>query len=368
MTNSTLVSYIDRSSGNYTKRTSYPTSVIIHCSGKVGDNATLSSIYGSNADKCCNYGIGVDGTIGLFIDEKYAARSTGVSSVDNRSISIMLMNSSTSSNMPVSKETYSSLIKLVVDICRRNFIQSLTVSSDPAKSTFLKHSWFAKTKCPGPYIDKKFSSILKEVNNELRTQTTAVSESAAKKAQNMIVVEATSPYLAYIDKSLESVSYTKLRLASVVGVMLYAGQYFTSNHSEDKSVISETLPKQVSQANKANMPFALNWISRAESLKEVDAEFGQLKGILMRYPPKLGIWITTDTKASKAKLTKLLNRYYELLSSIGLGSKSGLYLTRSQFSKIDWDNLSNTYVLWLVDRPKGLDNLDDLIVPEYFRI
>ena len=70
----------------------------------------------------------------------------------------------------VSDKAYAALIDLCIDICQRNNIESLEYTGDK-DGNLTRHNMFAKTTCPGPYLQGKFSTIAREVNEHLNVQT-----------------------------------------------------------------------------------------------------------------------------------------------------------------------------------------------------
>jgi hypothetical protein len=115
-----------------------------------------------------NYAIGNDGRIGLFCPE--ADRSWCSSSPwnDNRAITIEVSNSAygDASGWPIGDKAYNSLIKLCVDICKRNGIKKLEFTGDKNGSlTF--HYMFAATACPGPWMKAHAQDLCDKVNAQL---------------------------------------------------------------------------------------------------------------------------------------------------------------------------------------------------------
>jgi hypothetical protein len=83
-----------------------------------------------------------------------------------------------------------SLIKLCVDICKRNGIKELNFTGD-AKGNLTQHNYFAATACPGAYLKSKFKYIAEEVNKELNPKkaTTNNSSTGKKKSNTEIAKE-----------------------------------------------------------------------------------------------------------------------------------------------------------------------------------
>ena len=71
-----------------------------------------------------NYGIGYDGEIGLYVEEKNRSWCTSSRSNDQRAITIEVA-SDTTEPYAVTDNAYPALIDLVTDICKRNGIKEL---------------------------------------------------------------------------------------------------------------------------------------------------------------------------------------------------------------------------------------------------
>lgn len=368
-TNSSLANYIDKSTGNYVRRTQLITCIIIHCSGVVGNCDKLSTLFGMNTQTSCNYGIGNDGTIGLFVDESQAASATGNASVNQRSVSIMVMNSSTSGDLPISAEAQASLIKLITDICRRNFILSLKYTGIAATSTLLMPSWFQQSPSPGAYVSNLYPSIVNQVNANLSSPVLATSEAEAKKSQSVVVVSEIAPYVAIIDRTLRKVPVSNLRLAGVVGLLLDGGNLYDASHAKVAHAAPKYLPDQVKQCDEVGMPYGLYWTSRCNDTADAKFEASYLYYIVSKYPPKLGIWINFEFRSPSRKINDtLVSTYYKECVEWGLKSKCGIYVNKANLSKFNWPSFSDKMSLWIKDAPSNLDNLDELMVPEFFKV
>lgn len=127
---------------------------------------------GKNASS--NYGIGTDGRIALYVDEKDASWCSSNTANDERAITIEVANDGDkSTGWHISNEAFNSLVSLVVDICRRNGIPELrwkndkSLIGDTSQQNMTIHRWFANKSCPGDYLISKFDTLCKLVNDEL---------------------------------------------------------------------------------------------------------------------------------------------------------------------------------------------------------
>ena len=136
-TNSKLVSYTKISPNRNINRNHKIDTVSIHCVVGQCSVETLGSIFASrDKEASSNYGIGYDGRIGMYVEEKDRSWCTSSASNDNRAITIEVA-SDTYHPYRVNDAAYKSLIKLLVDICKRNGIKRLVWSTN--KSERMNH-------------------------------------------------------------------------------------------------------------------------------------------------------------------------------------------------------------------------------------
>ena len=172
-TNSPLVSYVKLSPNHSGRRTHCIDTITIHCVVGQCSVETLGSIFSkASRQASCNYGIGADGRIGMYVEEKNRSWCTSSRSNDQRAITIEVA-SDTKPPYAVNSKAYAALIKLLVDICKRNNIKKLLWKADKSligqvsKQNMTVHRWFANTACPGDYLYNKHSEIAAEVNKRL---------------------------------------------------------------------------------------------------------------------------------------------------------------------------------------------------------
>ena len=113
-----------------------------------------------------NYYIGKDGDICLGVEEQYRAWTSGSRANDSNAITIEVSNDGGAPDYHVSDKALESLIKLCVDICKRNGIKQLNYTGDKTGNLTM-HCMFQATACPGPYLKSKFPYIMEEVNKRL---------------------------------------------------------------------------------------------------------------------------------------------------------------------------------------------------------
>lgn len=114
-----------------------------------------------------NYGIGTDGRIGCYVDEENRSWCSSSAANDNVAITIEVANDGgANTNWHVSDKAVNSLINLMVDICKRYGIKKMNFTGN-ANGNLTLHKYFAKTACPGPYLESKMPWIADQVNQRL---------------------------------------------------------------------------------------------------------------------------------------------------------------------------------------------------------
>lgn len=179
-TNSKLVNYTRISPNRSINRNHKIDTISIHCVVGQCSVETLGSIFASTSKEASsNYGIGYDGRIGLYVEEKDRSWCTSSSSNDNRAITIEVA-SDTYHPYRVNNTAYKSLIKLLVDICKRNGIKKLVWSTNKSERmnhlngcNMTVHRDYANKSCPGDYLYNLHGQIAKEVNAQLGSGTSS---------------------------------------------------------------------------------------------------------------------------------------------------------------------------------------------------
>ena len=113
-----------------------------------------------------NYGIGTDGRIGMYVEEKNRAWTSSNATNDHMAVTIEVANDVYGGDWHVSDKALASLIDLCTDICKRNGIEKLNFTGDKYGNLTM-HKYFAATLCPGAYLESKFPYIANEVNKRL---------------------------------------------------------------------------------------------------------------------------------------------------------------------------------------------------------
>lgn len=173
MGNSPLVDYIKISPNKTSPRKHKIDTITIHCVvGQLSIESIGNMFAAPNFKASSNYGIGPDGRIGMYVEEKDRSWCSSSNSNDNRAITIEVA-SDTSHPYAITESAYKGLIKLLTDICTRNGIRELKWAADKSligqvdKQNLTVHRWFANKACPGDYIYERLGQIASEVNSNL---------------------------------------------------------------------------------------------------------------------------------------------------------------------------------------------------------
>lgn len=163
MTHSPLATIsVPAHTNNYTKgRKKIIRCVTIHHVAGVATAQAIGNIFANpNRKGSSNYGIGNDGTIGVFVEEENTPWTNSNFDSNSESITIETSNSATGGDWPVSDAAYNALIRLVADIAKRNNLGKLVVGQN-----LTKHSDFTATACPGPYLTARMQDIANKAND-----------------------------------------------------------------------------------------------------------------------------------------------------------------------------------------------------------
>lgn len=174
MSNSSLVSHT-RISPNKSSRNGNKITKITphHMAGNLSVE-TCGSVFSTSARQASsNYGIGSDGRIGLYVNEKDRSWASSSAANDSQAVTIEVANSEIGGNWPISDAAWESLIALCVDICKRNGIQGLTWTGGK-DGNLTCHHMFKATLCPGPWLDDHMDDLANEVNKRLNNGWTPV--------------------------------------------------------------------------------------------------------------------------------------------------------------------------------------------------
>lgn len=166
MSNSSLVNYTLISPNRGQRTHKIDTITIHHMACNLSIEACGAGFAARSRNASSNYGIGTDGRIGMYVEEKDRSFCSSNYENDNRAITIEVANDGKGPDWHVSDLALEATIKLCTDICKRNNIKKLNFTGDKTGNLTM-HKWFAYTACPGPYLESKFPYIAEEVNRRL---------------------------------------------------------------------------------------------------------------------------------------------------------------------------------------------------------
>ncbi len=148
--------------------------ITIHCVVGQFTAKRIGEIFQSETKKASsNYGIGYDGSISLYVEERNRSWCSSSASNDHRAVTIEVASDKTEP-YAITDKAYKALIDLIADICKRNGIKELKWQGDKSligqvdEQNMTVHRWFANKSCPGTYLYERHSQIAQEVNERLK--------------------------------------------------------------------------------------------------------------------------------------------------------------------------------------------------------
>lgn len=189
-TNSSLVSYTKLSPNHSGQRTHSIDRITPHCVVGQCSVETLGSIFlPTSRQASCNYGIGVDGRVGMYVEEKNRSWCSSSSANDQRAVTIECA-SDTTEPYAFKDVVYQKLITLCVDICRRNGKTKLlwlgdkdkTLSYEPKSDEMVLtvHRWFANKSCPGNWMYARMGNLAEKVTAQLGGSSGSIGSSTTQ--------------------------------------------------------------------------------------------------------------------------------------------------------------------------------------------
>ena len=177
MSNSPLVTYTKLSPNHSGQRTHSIDRITPHCVVLECSVETLGSIFlPTSRQASCNYGIGADGRVGMFVEEKNRSWCSSSASNDQRAVTIECASDATEP-YAMQDAVYQSLIKLCVDICKRggktkllwlgDKAKTLSYSPAPDEMVLTVHRWFANKSCPGDWLYSRLGALAETVTEHL---------------------------------------------------------------------------------------------------------------------------------------------------------------------------------------------------------
>ena len=177
MSNSSLVVHTNISPNRTSPRNRAIDRISIHCVVGQCSVETLGSVFKpSSRQASSNYGIGTDGRVGMYCEEKDRSWCTSSGANDHRAVTIEVA-SDTFHPYAVKDKAFAALLDLCTDICKRNGKSKLLWFGDKDKTlaytpkagemVLTVHRWFANKSCPGDYLYNRHGEIAAEVTKRL---------------------------------------------------------------------------------------------------------------------------------------------------------------------------------------------------------
>lgn len=183
-TNSSLVSYTKLSPNHSGQRTHSIDRITPHCVVGQCSVETLGNIFlPTSKQASCNYGIGVDGRVGMYVEEKNRSWCSSSAANDQRAITIECASDNTEP-YAFKDVVYKRLIELCTDICKRNGKTKLLWLGDKTKTlnytpksdemVLTVHRWFANKSCPGNWMYTRMGDLASKVTAALGSEVKPV--------------------------------------------------------------------------------------------------------------------------------------------------------------------------------------------------
>ena len=209
-TNSSLVSYTKLSPNHSGQRTHSIDRITPHCVVGQCSVETLGSIFlPASRQASSNYGIGVDGRVGMYVEEKNRSWCSSSSANDQRAVTIECA-SDTTEPYAFKDVVYNRLVELCTDICKRNGKTKLLWLGDKAKTlnyspasdemVLTVHRWFANKSCPGNWMYARMGDLASKVtaalggSAETATPTAQEESTATIKVGNLVTITGSTYY------------------------------------------------------------------------------------------------------------------------------------------------------------------------------
>lgn len=171
-TNSPLVTYKHISPYRGSRDGHKIDTITIHCSAAQAAVETLGRLF-QTKPASANYGIGPDGRVGMYVEEKDRSWATSDRANDSRAVTIEV---ACENRHPykVDDAAYRTLLDLVTDICLRNGIRKLEWSdykndriNHRNGCNMTVHRDYENKACPGQWLYERHGQIAAEVNKRL---------------------------------------------------------------------------------------------------------------------------------------------------------------------------------------------------------
>lgn len=179
-TNSPLVNYIKLSPNHSGQRNHTIDRISPHCVVGQCSVETIGNIFApASKQASSNYGIGPDGRVGMYVEEKNRSWCSSSGANDHRAVTIEIASDKTHP-YAMKNAAYNKLIDLCVDICKRNGKTKLLWFNDKNKSlnynpaanemVITVHRWFSNKACPGDWLYSRLGDLATKVTERLNNK------------------------------------------------------------------------------------------------------------------------------------------------------------------------------------------------------
>lgn len=277
MSNSPLVSYTKLSPNHSGKRTHAIDRITPHCVVGQCSVETLGNVFApTSREASCQYGIGPDGRVGMYVEEKNRSWCSSSNANDQRAVTIECA-SDTTHPYAFKDAVYQKLIELCVDICKRNGKTKLvwlgdknkTLNYEPASDEMVLtvHRWFANKSCPGDWMYARMGDLATKVTAQLsssnpgkeepstvgtlyRVQTGAFGNKAnADRMLAKVKAAGFDTYMVKVDNlyKIQVGAYSKKANADATAAKLKAAGFDTFITTKSGSAVSSSTKKSVDE-------------------------------------------------------------------------------------------------------------------------
>lgn len=277
MSNSPLVSYTKLSPNHSGKRTHSIDRITPHCVVGQCSVETLGNVFApTSREASCQYGIGPDGRVGMYVEEKNRSWCSSSDANDQRAVTIECA-SDTTHPYAFKDAVYQKLIELCVDICKRNGKTKLlwlgdknkTLNYEPASDEMVLtvHRWFANKSCPGDWMYARMGDLATKVTAQLssskpgkeepstvgtlyRVQTGAFgNKTNADRMLAKVKAAGFDTYMVKVDNlyKIQVGAYSKKANADAMAAKLKAAGFDTFITTKSGSAVSSSTKKSVDE-------------------------------------------------------------------------------------------------------------------------
>ena len=177
-TNSPLVTLVKLSPNHSGLRTHVIDRITPHCVvGQLSVEVLGDIFLPVERQASSNYGIGPDGRIAMYVEEKNRSWCSSSRANDQRAVTIECA-SDTTDPYTMTGTVFDTLVTLCADICRRNGQSRLlwipdreaSLAYEPKRDEMLLtvHRWFANKSCPGEWLYNRLGTLAWQVTDRLR--------------------------------------------------------------------------------------------------------------------------------------------------------------------------------------------------------